>query len=175
MIAILMGVSGTGKSTVGKDLAADLGWTFVEGDDFHPAANKQKMYQGIPLTDDDRRPWLKALGRRIDEAREHHENVVLACSALKHSYQEYLKEHDLSDVRFVFLTAPRDVLRQRLEDRTGHFMNPALLDSQLATLEPPEPAITVDVQPPPEKVAAEIVDRLEMRSVEPAEAPAAKD
>jgi gluconokinase len=155
MIVVLMGVSGSGKTTVGRALAARLGWPFHDGDDDHPAANIAKMHQGIPLTDADRRPWLDALARRIDATRARGGNLVLACSALKHAYQDYLGRHS-DDVRYVLLTGPPELLRARLDARAGHFMNPALFTSQLETLEPPEHALTVDVTPPPDEVAAQI-------------------
>ena len=159
MIVILMGVTGTGKTTVGRVLAGKLGWPFHDADDDHPASNVAKMHAGVPLTDDDRRPWLDALSRRIDATRARGESLVLACSALKHAYQHVLA-HDFSDVKFVELTAPPDVLRSRLAARKGHFMNPTLLDSQIRTLEPPEGAIEVDVRPAPDAVADEIRRRL---------------
>src|SRR5262245_31320474 len=102
MILVLMGVSGSGKTTVGQVLAGQLGWTFYDADDYHPAANIEKLRRGIPLTDEDRAPWLQALARLIDDARDRGENIVLACSALKHTYQEYLRHH-LDSVRYVFL------------------------------------------------------------------------
>src|SRR5436853_3522902 len=103
MIVVLMGVSGSGKTTVGQVLARQLGWTFVDADDFHPAANIEKMHRGVPLDDEDRRPWLEAVRRRIDEATDRGENVVLGCSALKHAYQEYLGHHHPDNVRYVYL------------------------------------------------------------------------
>ncbi len=160
MIVVLMGVTGTGKSTVGKLLAGALGWTFVEGDDFHPAANVEKMRRGIPLNDNDRRPWLDAIRHRLDEAVDRGENVVLACSALKHRYQHYLESHDPEAIRFVYLSGSRETLRQRLAGRQGHFMNPALLESQFEALEPPDEAITVDIEHSPRDIAAEIRTRL---------------
>jgi len=156
MIVVLMGVSGSGKTTVGKILAHDLGWTFVEADDYHPAANVEKMRRGVPLDDDDRRPWLQALRERIDEAVERGEDVVLACSALKHSYQDYLEKHHPDNVRYVHLRGSEELIRRRLAERKGHFMNPGLLHSQFETLEPPGDALQVDIAPPPEVIAAEV-------------------
>jgi gluconokinase len=151
-----MGVSGVGKTTVGKLLARELGWTFVEADDYHPAANVEKMRRGIPLDDEDRRPWLAALRHRLEEADARGENVVLACSALKHAYQHYLAQFDPESVHYVYLGGSEELIRQRLAGRTGHFMNPSLLHSQFETLEPPEHAIRVEVTAAPESVAAAI-------------------
>lgn len=161
MIVVLMGVSGSGKTTVGKILASQLGWTFCDADDFHPTANVAKMHEGIPLTDADRQPWLAALARRIDEARDRSENLVLACSALKHSYQDYLR-HDLDVVKYVYLSGSPDLVAQRLANRKGHFMNPALLKSQFEALEPPEHAVQVDISGTPQAIAAEIRRQLEL-------------
>jgi gluconokinase len=123
MIVVLMGVSGAGKTTVGECLAAELGWTFVEADEFHPPTNIEKMRAGTPLTDGDRRPWLRALRGRIDEACGRGENAVLACSALKAEYREYLERGCPADVRYVYLRASAELIRRRLEAREGHFMN----------------------------------------------------
>jgi gluconokinase len=159
MVVVLMGVSGSGKSTVGRVLASELGWGFVEGDDFHPAANVEKMHAGIPLNDQDRRPWLQALRGRVEEACSRGEDLVLACSALKHDYRDYLEGHDPACVRFVYLRGSEELIRRRLSGRKGHFMNPALLHSQFESLEaprPPEEAIQVDVTPAPDRIVAEI-------------------
>jgi gluconokinase len=156
MIVVLMGVSGSGKSTIGKVLARQLGWTFIEADDYHPAANVEKMHRGIPLTDDDRKPWLAALRQRIDEVVARGENAVVACSALKHAYQEYLEQHAPESVRYVHLRGSEELIRQRLLARTGHFMNPALLHSQFETLEPPADALVIDITPGPEEIAAQV-------------------
>jgi gluconokinase len=156
VILVLMGVSGSGKSTVGKILARELGWTFVEADDFHPAANIEKMRRGIPLEDADRRPWLEALRHRLMEAGQRGENIVLACSALKHAYQHYLAQYAPESVHYVYLVGSEELIRRRLARRTGHFMNPKLLHSQFETLEAPEGAVEVDITPPPEAVATAI-------------------
>lgn len=160
MIVVLMGVSGSGKTTVGKVLAGELGWTFLDADDFHPAANVAKMHRGEPLNDEDRRPWLRAVRERIDEATARGENVVLACSALKHAYQDYLEQHAPENVHYVYLSGSEDVIRERLAKRTGHFMNPNLLHSQFETLEPPDNALRVDITAAPEVIASEIRRRL---------------
>jgi len=160
MIAVLMGVSGSGKTTVGKELARQLGWTFADADDFHPAANIAKMHSGHPLTDEDRRPWLVAIHRRLLEASSRRENVVLACSALKHAYQEYLQHEEPEHINYVYLRGSEELIRQRLANRKGHFMNPHLLHSQFETLEPPEHAIVVDIAPAPNEIAAEIRRKL---------------
>jgi gluconokinase len=160
MVIVLMGVSGSGKTTIGKLLAEQLGWAFVEADDYHPAANVEKMRGGTPLNDEDRRPWLAALKRRIDDACAKGENVVLACSALKHSYQDYLERDEPACVEYVYLHGSEELIRERLARRKGHFMNPNLLHSQFETLEPPEHAIRVDVAPPPAEIVAEIRKKL---------------
>ena len=159
MIVVLMGVTGSGKTTVGKVLANQLGWKFCDADDYHPVANIEKMRQGIPLSDEDRKPWLQTLAKLIDDARDRGENIVLACSALKHSYQEYLRHH-LDVVHYVCLCGSEELIQKRLTARKGHFMNPGLLDSQFEILEPPEDAIRVDVTGSPEEIAGEIRRKL---------------
>ena len=142
-----MGVSGSGKSTVGEALAARLGWRFEDGDRFHPASNVAKMSAGQPLTDDDRRPWLQAIGDEIDRVCEAGQRLVVACSALKRAYREILL-HGRSDVRIVFLDGSEALIASRLAERKGHFMPPGLLASQFQTLEPPglnERPITVSI------------------------------
>lgn len=159
MIVIVMGVSGVGKTTIGKRLAAGLGWTFYEGDDFHPLENVAKMGQGIPLTDEDRLPWLQALREVIDGCVERGENAVLACSALKSTYRRTLRG-DHPEVVFVHLQAAPRLIAERLEQRAGHYMKRNLLESQLATLEEPEHAVAIDASGTPEEVVAEIRRKL---------------
>jgi gluconokinase len=160
MVIVLMGVSGSGKTTVGKILADRLGWSFVEGDDFHPRANVEKMRAGIPLDDTDRKPWLAALRERVDRACAGGEDIVLACSALKHAYQDYLEQHDPACVRYVYLHGSEELIKKRLAARKGHFMNPNLLHSQVETLEPPADAIRVEVSGSPEEVGEEVLRKL---------------
>lgn len=144
MVLIIMGVTGAGKTTVGQLLANELGWRFHEADDFHPPENKAKMHAGIPLTDEDRWPWLRALRVAIEQALADGAGAVVTCSALKQAYREALAG-GLEGVHFIHLTGDQAVLAARLSGRRGHFMNPALLDSQIATLEPPGDALEVDV------------------------------
>jgi gluconokinase len=155
MIIVLMGVSGSGKTTVGKELARQLGWSFYDADDYHPAVNLAKMRAGVPLTDEDRLPWLQTLARLIDVAELQGEDVVLACSALKQAYRDHLAREGAA-VNYVFLSASPELIRRRLEARRGHFMNTRLLASQLETLELPAGAIRIDVGPGPEVIAAEV-------------------
>ncbi|HET6587631.1 MAG TPA: gluconokinase [Oleiagrimonas sp.] len=143
---VVMGVSGCGKSSVGKRVAEHLGWLFLEGDTLHPAANVAKMHAGQPLDDADRRPWLDAIGQWMETKQIAGESAVVACSALKRRYRDRLRR-DRSNVCFVWLKVSRAELERRLERRTNHFMPASLLDSQLATLEPPaldEPALMID-------------------------------
>ena len=159
MVIIVMGVAGSGKTTVGRCLAETLGWPYCEGDDLHPTANLQKMAAGIPLTDADRLPWLRELRRRIEGCIAARENAVIACSALKESYREILAG-GLDEVHFVHLTGSPELIRERLAHRTGHFMKAGMLDSQLAALEPPADAVAVDVAGSPEEIVTEIRGRL---------------
>jgi gluconokinase len=138
MILIVAGVSGSGKTTVGAMLAGHLHWAFADGDDFHPAANIEKMRSGIPLTDDDRWPWLRAIAAWMDERIAHDESAVIPCSALKRSYRDILL-NGRPEARLVFLAVDREVLAQRLAARHAHFFPAQLLNSQLDALEPPAP------------------------------------
>lgn len=153
MVIIVMGVTGSGKTTVGQRLAEALGWRFHDADDFHPAANKAKMHAGTPLTDEDRWPWLQALRDVIEQALADQAGAVVTCSALKRAYRDVLSG-GLSNVYYVHLTGDPGVLAARLASRHGHFMNPALLDSQIATLEAPADAIDVDVALTPDQQVA---------------------
>ncbi|MGH7872206.1 MAG: gluconokinase [Candidatus Binatia bacterium] len=154
MFIIFTGVAGAGKTTVGKLLAKELSWRFYEGDDFHPAANVEKLRRGEPLTDDDRRPWLDTLRDVIQAALERGENGVLACSALKRSYRARLRVSER--VIFVHLAAGPDVIQRRLERREGHFMNPSLIESQFATLETPQAALSLDASLPPDVLVQQV-------------------
>jgi gluconokinase len=155
VIIVLMGVSGSGKSTIGMRLAAALDWTFHDGDDLHSPANVRKMQSGQPLTDKDRAAWLAAVRRLIDTLAASDEPAVIACSALRDSYRHVLAD-GRPEVRFVWLRGAVELIRTRLAKRKGHFMPPALLDSQFETLEPPADALAVDVGPSPEAIVATI-------------------
>jgi gluconokinase len=147
VVVIVMGAAGAGKTTVGQALAAALGWCFVEGDDYHSVEAVAKMRGGQPLTDTDRRPWLAALHAVIDAAIARREAAVVTCSALHERYREVLRG-TLRGVRFVYLKADAATLRDRLTTRTGHFAGPALVASQLAALEEPRDALTIDATRP---------------------------
>jgi len=165
VIAVVMGVSGSGKTTVSSLLAAALGCQFQEGDDLHPAENVEKMHSGAPLTDADRLPWLRAIAEEIDRWRGRRESGVLTCSALKRSYRDIIIGNR-PEVTLVYLKGPYGLIRRRMAARREHFMPVALLDSQFAALEEPTPdehPITVDVGGRPADIALEIVRRLEDR------------
>lgn len=160
---VVLGVSGAGKSTVARLLAARLGVPFAEADDLHPPGNIRKMASGVPLDDEDRRAWLETVGRRLGDHAATGSGGVVACSALRRRYRDVLRSACPSAL-FVHLTAHRDVLAARLHDRTGHFMPESLLDSQLATLEPLRPderGVTLDAAPPPETVADRAAEAVE--------------
>jgi gluconokinase len=156
---IVMGVSGSGKSTVAAELAKQLSWTFEDGDRFHPKSNVAKMSAGHPLTDEDRWPWLRAIAGEIDRVCKAGGHVVIACSALKRAYRDILV-HGRGDVRIVFLNGSQALIANRLAERKNHFMPPGLLDSQFKTLEPPqadENPITVSIDAPVETIVNNIV------------------
>ena len=158
MIVIVMGVVGAGKTTVGLLLAGQLGWKFSDADDFHPAANVEKIRRGIPLTDDDRQPWLQRLRAAITDWIADGRNVVLACSALKRRYRQELEIGP--QVRFVYLKGSADLIAQRLHAREGHFAGEAILASQFADLQEPLDAVIVDIASPPQQIVANIRERL---------------
>jgi len=145
MILVVMGIASSGKTTLGRSLAAALDWVFVEGDDFHPAANIAKMARGEPLNDADRAPWLDRLHRRLAELDGRGADAVAACSALKARYRARLAG-GLGELRYVFLSGDADVIARRMRARQGHFMPAELLDSQAETLEPPGEAITIPIE-----------------------------
>jgi gluconokinase len=163
---VVMGVSGSGKSTVSERLAARLGWGYEDGDRFHPASNVAKMSAGHPLTDEDRGPWLQAIADEIDRLSASGKRAVIACSALKRAYRDKLV-HGRDDVRIVFLDGTQDLIADRLATRKGHFMPPDLLASQFRTLERPNAAerpITVSIDAPVERIVDDIITQLNLVS-----------
>src|SRR5436853_3180375 len=158
MVIILMGVTGSGKTTIGRLLSKQLGWKYAAADDFPSAANVEKMHNGIPLNDEDRRPWLESLRDLIRKGLETGENIILACSALKESYRQYLVLDER--VRLVYLKGDYETIQKRLNERHGHYMNPKLLDSQFDTLEEPQDALRVDVSSTPEEIVKTIREGL---------------
>ena len=161
-VAVLMGVSGSGKTTIAEGVSRQLGWPLLEGDKFHPPANVEKMSHGIPLTDEDRWPWLHAIADTIDAVRGAGGSAVVACSALKRAYRDVLIG-DRPDVVLVYLQGDKDLIAGRMAARKGHYMPVSLLDSQFATLEEPGPdehPITVSIAPPPAAIIDEVVRRL---------------
>lgn len=159
MIILVMGVSGSGKTTIGQLLAKSLNWEFCDADALHPAANIEKMSRGIPLNDIDREPWLQRLQQAITQWLQEHKNIVLACSALKTTYRQLLLQ-DKEQMRLVHLKGDFKLIQERLQSRPHHYMPPDLLQSQLDTLEEPFEAILVDVSQPPEAIVQEIKTRL---------------
>lgn len=160
-ILIVMGVSGSGKTTIGTGLALALGWSYIEGDQFHPKANVEKMARGISLNDEDRSAWLDELRSEIEKCFEEQRPAVLACSALKNSYRERLRVDER--VQFVFLNIPYETARERMSKREGHFMPVSLLDSQFETLQQPDSSnsINVDAQQSPDQIVKEVIARIQ--------------
>lgn len=159
MIIIVMGVSGSGKSTIANLLAEQLNWGFSDADSFHSISNVEKMSQGIPLTEEDRMPWLQSIKHAIDQWLQEGKNMVLACSALKSSYRRFLCPNP-ELIHLVYLKGSLELIAQRLAKRQNHFMNQALLQSQFDTLEEPDEEIWVDISNPPEVVVQLIRQRL---------------
>jgi gluconokinase len=161
MVILVMGVSGSGKTTIGKMLAQKQQWQFKDADDFHPQINKDKMQRGEALTDTDRRPWLAALRQEIERALGSNVDLVLTCSALKSAYRRVLTD-DLDRVKFVYLKGSFELIQHRLQSRQGHFMSPDLLRSQFDDLEEPEVALVIDIADSPENNVTQIIDRLNL-------------
>jgi carbohydrate kinase (thermoresistant glucokinase family) len=159
MVIIIMGVSGCGKTTVGRELQSLLKWDFYDADDYHPQENVEKMSSGIPLTDEDRKPWLEGLSKEIAEWNTGGGNAILACSALKGVYRDMLGVNDES-VTTVFLKGDFDLLADRLRNRKGHYMPPDLLHSQLDTLEEPESGLVFNIRLSPSVIAKNIAEEL---------------
>lgn len=161
---VVMGVSGSGKSTIADHLAIRIGWRYEDGDTFHPPGNVAKMSAGQPLTDEDRRPWLQAIADEIDRTCKVRERAVIACSALKRTYRDILV-HGRDDVRLIFLEGTQDLIAARLAARKGHFMPPGLLTSQFRTLEPPtadERPIVVAIDRTVDTIVEDIVSQLNL-------------
>ena len=161
MVVVIFGVSGAGKTTIGELLAQELHWKFYDADDFHPQVNIDKMERGEPLTDEDRQPWLQSLREAITRSLAANENAVLACSALKRKYRELLRVN--ADVKFVFLHGSRARIADQLKQRRGHFIDPALLDSQFADLEEPESSedmLTIELRGEPDELVEQIRQKL---------------
>jgi gluconokinase len=159
MIVIIMGVTGVGKTTVGRLLAQSTGWPLYDADDYHSSANVEKMRAGIPLTDEDRWPWLDRLNAQLCAAHARGESAILACSALKERYRDRLQQ-GLQGVRWVYLKGDIDLIQSRLQQRKGHYMNPALLQSQFDALEPPRDAVIIDVGDEPVALAQRVLAAL---------------
>jgi gluconokinase len=162
VIIIVMGVSGSGKTTIGRLLADELRWPFYEGDDFHPSANIQKMTHGMALTDEDRSGWLDALSQLIRQLGGEGRSAVIACSALKQAYRDALVGKN-TDVRCVYLKGSRDLIRERMERRHGHYMKADLLESQFDILEEPVQAVVVDITEPPGMIAHRVKRALKLK------------
>lgn len=160
-----MGPAGSGKTTVGELLAAQLSWEFADGDAFHPRANIEKMSRGIPLTDEDRLPWLQSIRDAMRQWQAQGKSVVVACSALKRSYRDLLGvDSNPQGIKLVYLKGSYDLLLERLQSRKGHYMKEQMLASQLADLEEPEDALTIDVSKSPEEIVSEIRRHLRQES-----------
>lgn len=173
MILVVMGVSGSGKSTIGTQLALTLHWDYEDGDWFHPARNIDKMHAGMALTDEDRAPWLIAIADFIDQARAAGRHAVVSCSALKRRYRAVIVDNR-PDVRLIYLKGDIELIGRRIATRHEHFMPPSLLQSQFDALEEPGPAenpIVVSIAPRPREIVARILDALKMQAPQAGAAP----
>ena len=159
MIVIVMGVSGSGKTTIGEALGREMGWTYLDADDFHPKANVEKMAAGIPLQDADRWPWLEKMNEKLLEMQRQERSAILGCSALKQTYRDRLARN-IKNLKIVYLKGDFDLIHQRVTGRKHRYMPASLLRSQFDTLEPPQGAIEVDIAAPIEKSVASIRERL---------------
>jgi gluconokinase len=159
MIFMVMGVTGSGKSTVGRMLANCLGWVYLEADDFHSTANKGKMHRGEPLTEADRLPWLAGIHAELQKQDAQGKSVVLACSALREEYRRILAEG--LDVKLIYLRGSRELIAGRLNQRKHHFAGVAILNDQFATLEEPQNALTIDIKEPPEEIVETILGKVQ--------------
>ena len=162
VLILVMGVAGSGKTLIGAKLAESLHCTFADADSFHPTANTEKMSRGVPLTDEDREPWLAAIRKALHDWQAAGECAVVTCSALKERYREYLTRD--CTVRIVYLKGDYDLVHERLASRQGHFMKPGMLTSQFADLEEPANAIVVDIAGTPEEIVAEIRSKLSLNN-----------
>lgn len=158
MIILVMGVSGSGKTTVGVKLAERLGYEFYDADDFHPLENVEKMRNGIPLDDDDRKPWLEILAALMRVKSVENKDLVLACSALKQKYRDILQVSE--NVKFIYLKGDSDLIAERLVKRIGHYMNPQLLQSQFEALEEPKNTLTIEIDAEPDLIVEKILKEL---------------
>lgn len=158
MVLIIMGVSGCGKTTIGKMLSAKLNWKYFEGDEYHPQENIEKMKNGIPLDDSDRKPWLLKLRSIIQDSQNQKNNIVLTCSSLKESYRNILKVNN--EVKFVYLKGSYGLIEKRMSERKDHFMKPGMLQSQFDALEEPADAIIIDIDNSSENILTQILNKL---------------
>ncbi|MGD1006429.1 MAG: gluconokinase [Ignavibacteriaceae bacterium] len=158
MIFIVMGVSGSGKTTVAKAVSNKFGWKYYEGDEYHPAENVEKMKNWIPLNDEDRLPWLLSLRKVVEEAISKRENIVISCSALKEAYRKILKVSE--EVKFIYLKGSYDLIRKRMEERIPHFFKPEMLKSQFDVLEEPQQAIEIDISKSSESIIGDVIDKI---------------
>lgn len=154
-----MGVSGSGKTSIGQSLSSELGWSFFDGDDYHPPKNVQKMSQGIPLSDEDRFQWLENLSKLLHEKLLAGENIILACSALQRSYRQQLRLNR-TDLSFIYLEGDFELIWKRMQSRPDHYMKPGMLESQFEILEPPENALIIEIDRPVPEIVQEIINSI---------------